>query len=535
MAAQQFFRLADSTAIEPLIDRWLAWSHLMSPITASLHTLNYTLPTLSSYLQSPRTHVQACRSPKLLGGPFVDVPIDRAPEVKEFYQDCETKHRDRINLATSLIAFQKLLNEYASGQSLEPFYEQIPEVLKGYVELVYDYYDRPIVRCIEALLYASPYYKECLQSVRMFSLKHDKARAFFLSTPRLPDHDRIEWSVPFESEAIDQLFELDSRPKPLEEIRELIGASSADTRILARFLSSDPLPIAREWRSPGVRLRYLGHAAVLIEWRGVTILTDPLVPITPTENGIDRFTFRDLPQTIDFVVITHGHSDHFVFESLLRLRRRIGCIVVPRSSGIYYGDVSLKLLAGKLGFRQVIEVDSLEAIPIPGGQIIAVPFLGEHGDLPHGKSGYVVRAGRQQILFAADANCLDKRMYEHVRQCIGQVQTAFIGMECVGAPFSWFYGSILPSRVRHSNDKSRRLKGCNAETALELLRALGSERVYVYALGREPWLEYMMALAPSDTDPQLVEARKLLSRAGDEGWRDAKCLFGTFELELTDV
>src|SRR5688572_31577059 len=41
--------------------------------------------------------------------------------------------------------------------------------------------------------------------------------------------------------------------------------------------------------------------------------------------------------------------------------------------------------------------------------------LGEHADLAHGKTGYVIRLSQQKILIGADSDCLDKRIYENVR------------------------------------------------------------------------------------------------------------------------
>jgi hypothetical protein len=78
--------------------------------------------------------------------------------------------------------------------------------------------------------------------------------------------------------------------------------------------------------------------------------------------------------------------DHFGLETLLRLRHGIECLVVNRSHGVFYGDISLKLLTQKLGFKNVVELDTLESISLPGGEIIAIPFMGEQADLPHGKN-----------------------------------------------------------------------------------------------------------------------------------------------------
>src|SRR5262249_15565395 len=157
----------------------------------------------------------------------------------------------------------------------------------------------------------------------------------------------------------------------------------------------------------------------------------------PARGGCERFTYRDLPRRLDYVLITHNHCDHFVLETLLRLRHRIECLVVPRSYGLLHGDVSLKLLTRKLGFKCVIEVDAFDSLPLPDGEIIAIPFLGEHGDLAHGKTAYVVCSGPVRILFGADSNCLDRKMYERVRNYTGPIDTVFLGVEPVGAPLSW--------------------------------------------------------------------------------------------------
>ena len=64
----------------------------------------------------------------------------------------------------------------------------------------------------------------------------------------------------------------------------------------------------------------------------MTILTDPIISYGyPTD--LKRFTFDDLPESIDYVLLTHNHQDHILFESLLQLRHRIRNIVVPRDGG----------------------------------------------------------------------------------------------------------------------------------------------------------------------------------------------------------
>jgi L-ascorbate metabolism protein UlaG (beta-lactamase superfamily) len=530
--SQKTYRLADSTTIEPLINSWAVWSDLISPAPYSLHLRRYQLTLLKSYLANPEAHITACRNPKLASGKFVNIPVTRAGEIEALLKQTEEGQADNLRFAGAITEFHQYLSREAKGQSLEPYYGKLPEELRGYVELVYDYFNSPIIRLIEGLLYESSYYKKELQSLRIFQQTRDDCRGYFLNTPRLMEKDQIDWVLPFESPAIDEFFSLEFLPQPLERIREILNLSAAHESTLLSMLSDQPVSAPEKWAGPGARVRYLGHACALVEWNGVSILTDPLISTTPQQPGIERLTYKELPEKIDFALITHNHHDHFVAESLLRLRGRIECLVVPRSFGLFYADASLKLMAQKLGFKHVIELDTLESIGLPDGEIIAVPFLGEHADLAHGKGGYLIRAGKEKILFAADSNCLDKRVYEHIRKTVGTIQTVFLGMECVGAPLSWLYGALLPGKLQYAQDQSRRTKGCNFTAALDLLEAVGGRRVYVYAMGNEPWLQHCIGFENTLESEQVRESQKLLLKAREMGFIDAQRPYGRFDLHL---
>lgn len=532
MHSDSLFQLAGDVCVEPLVGRWSAWPHVMAPVLQSLHLANYQTKTLQSYLANPDLHEKSCRNPRLFGGAFVDVPASRAPEVRLLLETMETELADSVAFANSLMEFHNRIVEEATGDSLEGYYRLLPPPLRGYVELLYDYYNRPIVRCLEGLLYSSPLYKKELQSFQLFRQAGGDDRPYYMSTPRLRAENAIDWVVPFDDARVDELFRLDCRPAPLEAIRDLLGLASTDDGLLRGILrEAAPRPAGR-WEKPGIRVRYFGHACVLVETAGVSILIDPLVSAKPRQSGLDRYSYDDLPDRIDYVLITHGHHDHFVVETLLRLRHRIGTVVVPKNSDIFFGDMSLRLLAERLGFRDVREVDCLDEIPVPGGRIVAIPFLGEHNDLPSAKSAYALRLEGQTILFAADSNCLDPMVYERVRQIIGPVETAFLGMECVGAPLSWVYGPILPKKPEHRHSQSRRSNGCNADAALELARAVQCRRVYLYAMGREPWIRYLLALTPTDDDIYMAEARKLIENIGARDGVAAERLFGKAEIVI---
>ena len=200
------YRLAPSAIVEPLINAWPAWAHVVSPAAASLHLVNYQIPAMQSYLDNPGFHVQASRDPALVGGPFCDVPAANAPRVRSLLAETRSKMAGNIEFARSFVEFHNFLSAEAGGQPLESFYGALPAGLRGYVELVYDYYNNPIIRAMEGMLYASEYYDEELQSLRLFRLSRDNERPFFMSTPRFVEKDQVDWRIPFKDAGVDELY-----------------------------------------------------------------------------------------------------------------------------------------------------------------------------------------------------------------------------------------------------------------------------------------------------------------------------------------
>jgi L-ascorbate metabolism protein UlaG (beta-lactamase superfamily) len=320
----------------------------------------------------------------------------------------------------------------------------------------------------------------------------DDDRPFLLSTPWLDDGRSLEWLLPFESEELDRLAELRTRPARFAEIKNWLGVPDEKDTLLRGLLTEQPCPPYSSYEGKGARWRYFGHACILLETRGVSFLLDPVLSY-PYESRIPRYTYDDLPETIDFALITHNHQDHVLLETLLRLRHRIGAIVVPRNVIGALQDPSLKLLLEHCGFRNVLEVSDMDELKFESGSITAIPFLGEHADLNiASKTAYLLRVDGHSLLFAADSCNIDPVMYKHVHREVGNVEVLFLGMECDGAPMSWIYGPLLTRRLERSMDHSRRLAGSNYERALRMVDQFRCDEVYVYAMGQEPWLNYVM-------------------------------------------
>lgn len=505
MSEQPTYRLDVSTCVAPLVQNWAAWWMTVAPVPASLHVRGYQLPLLKAYLQNPEFHAR-----------HIGVPAARAGEVKELALRMQQAQAERLRLAEALESFQKLLLEEAKGQSMEPFYAKLPEPLRGRVELLYDYHGRPSLRVLEGMMYRGPCHQRELQSLRLFRMESD-ARPDLLTTPVLPEPGQLDWQVPFDDKRLDALFSLDLEPRPLGFIQDLLGPAAGSGRELAPLLSEAPPRPYTPWEGPGPRLRYLGHACVLIEWKGTTVLVDPLLGVTPTSGGMPRLSFQDLPPRIDYVLITHSHYDHLSIETLLRLRHRIGQLVVPRASGLLLGDYSPKLLARSLGFERVLEPELYESLPLPDGEIIVAPFLGEHGDIGHGKSAYVVRMGQQQVLFAADSLGVDDALYRHVRKDLGPIQTVFMNTEVEGSPLTWTIEVLFPKKRDRKMEENRRCRGGNATEGLRTLEQLGATRLYNYAMGLEPWLTQIMGPPVGPEEPRMKESERLLIAARARG------------------
>src|SRR5262249_32060292 len=266
-------------------------------------------------------------------------------------------------------------------------------------------------------------------------------------------------NLPFESEALDELFKMKISPQHFEYIKDALGITNESNDLFATFFTENPPGPHRHFNGDGVRIRYFGHACILIETKTVSLLIDPVISYKYNDET-GRQTFVDLPETIDYVLITHSHQDHMMFETLLQLRHKVRNIIVPRSSGGDRVDPSAKLILQTVGFQNVWELDELEQVKIPGGYIMGCPFLGEHGDLNvRTKLSYYVHLLDKSIFAIADSNNLESRLYQHLREIVGEADILFIGMECDGAPLSWLYGPLYTKPISRKNDQSRRFDG----------------------------------------------------------------------------
>ena len=526
------YYLRQNVQMEPLIDHWFAWPHLIPPATWARNVTERHMKIMQAYMTAPEMHAAAVKNPQFMGGPFIDYDGQRVDEIRALYDRIVQSQPYVLELSAAIEQLDSMLRSQARGFSLHAMYQKVPGPLRGFVELVYDRNNNPSFRLFEPLLYKSKHYASSLQTL-MLSPIHSDNRPFILSTPRLPDERSLHLQLPFADERVDLLFRMKSDPCRASRIRDLLSDQTYTESLLDSLFTTEAPPRYEPYRGDGVRWRYFGHACILIETRDINILVDPVLSYT-YESDISRYTYADLPEIIDYVLITHNHQDHVLFETMLQLRHKVKTIVIPRGGTGSLQDPSLKLILRSTGFQNtIIELSELEKIDLPHGYIQGLPFLGEHGDLDiPTKLGYYLKLGQNRLVFVADSCNIDPMIYERVHEVTGDADVVFVGMECQGAPLSWLYGPLLAQRLERRMDETRRLNGSDFDQAWRLAEEFGVKEVYVYAMGQEPWITHISSMRYSDQSRPIVESDKLLKHCASMSIC-AERLFGEKEILLS--
>ena len=111
------------------------------------------------------------------------------------------------------------------------------------------------------------------------------------------------------------------------------------------------------------RLIWFGHSTFLVQINNTNILIDPMfgdVPAPHPSLGGNRFS-KELPieieqlPNIDAVLISHDHYDHLDYESIQRLKSKVGMFYTPLGVGIH-------LEAWGIEKERIIELDWWEEI-----------------------------------------------------------------------------------------------------------------------------------------------------------------------------
>ncbi|WEN15098.1 MBL fold metallo-hydrolase [Rhodanobacter sp. AS-Z3] len=512
--------LASDTKLEPLVFNWYAWSHLVSPITLALNLANRHLPMLKSFIANPAVHEAASTNPKMLGGSFLELGCNDVAAVRVLQQHILDDGAPLIGLADDLFKLDRNMQQSATGYSLDHLYDTMPASLAGMIEVTYDLNNRPALRVLEELMVGEAPTNAAPQQLA-FTRTRDEKRNFFLNTPRLPTSGRMILPAAFAGPAFDIITQSRIAPVSFRAFAAALDVKDQAEldQLREYFVEQPPRRNEPAYAGDDLRVRYFGHACILLQTDEVCILIDPFLTWDNDDNE-GRLTFHDLPDHIDYVFLTHNHQDHFSIEVLLQLRNRIGQILVPRNNANNFADPSMKIALAAIGHRNVAVMDSMDRIELPGGHLYSLPFLGEHADLSiASKHGLCIELKGCRILLLADSDCKDRMLYRRIAARVGRVDHLFIGMECDGAPLSWMYGPYFGNKVTRKDDESRRLSGSDCEHAWAIVEEFRCNDVYVYAMGQEPWMRFVAGLQLTSSSKQIVESERFITRCRDAGHR----------------
>ena len=169
-------------------------------------------------------------------------------------------------------------------------------------------------------------------------------------------------------------------------------------------------PDPANWRETELTASWLGHATVLINFFGFTIITDPVLfphagirlpgfTIGPKRLTQPALRVRELPP-IDLVLLSHAHFDHFDLRTLHSLSRRADLITAPHTRDI------LRFT----WFRSKTELRWGEATELrrKAGALQVRAFEVRHWgarlrtDTYRGYNGYVLERNGRRIIFGGD-------------------------------------------------------------------------------------------------------------------------------------
>jgi L-ascorbate metabolism protein UlaG (beta-lactamase superfamily) len=146
------------------------------------------------------------------------------------------------------------------------------------------------------------------------------------------------------------------------------------------------------------RVRFLGHATVLIDLDNTRVLTDPLL----RRRVSALFWAHPSPHSridhpVDAVVISHMHQDHLDLPSIRQFGRDVPLFVPPRAGQFM----------ARRGFSRALEMQPNQAALVGEVRVIATPAVHTGFRPPFGPNGgclgFVVE-GSARVYFAGDTD-----------------------------------------------------------------------------------------------------------------------------------
>lgn len=182
-------------------------------------------------------------------------------------------------------------------------------------------------------------------------------------------------------------------------------------------------------------ITWIGHATMLAQLGGLTLLTDPVFservsPVSfagPKRHVAPGLALSELPH-IDLVLISHNHYDHLDEDSVQALSKQ------PGGSPLFIVPLGVKAWMADHGITRVVELDWWQAhqVDAPGGPVEVMLTPSQHWSgrgltdrLKTLWGGYAVIAPDLHFFFAGDTGY--SRDFSDIRKHFEQRQTAAEG------------------------------------------------------------------------------------------------------------
>jgi len=208
-------------------------------------------------------------------------------------------------------------------------------------------------------------------------------------------------------------------------------------------------PQPNEWPNDRFTAAWVGHSTVLLNFFGITVLTDPVllsrigIPLPFTAIGPKRLTrpaleIDELPP-IDLILLSHAHFDHLDWRTLRRFDARTQVVTAHRTSDLLRWTGLGKIT--ELGWGETHEVRSgagslfVRAIPVKhwGARV--------QFDTWRGYNGYVLESKGRRVIFAGDTALTDR--FAELRDARGY-DLAIFG---IGAYQPWIRAHCNPEQA----------------------------------------------------------------------------------------
>lgn len=200
-------------------------------------------------------------------------------------------------------------------------------------------------------------------------------------------------------------------------------------------------------------LRWFGHSAIYLEMAGKRILLDPMLGPAAAPHpylGPNRFNkelpmkAEDLPN-IDFVVFSHDHYDHLDYQTILKIKDKVGHFYVPLGVGshlIKWGVMEKNITEMK--WWDELEIEGLRFISTPARHFSGRGLTNRNTTL---WSSWVIQSKYHNIYFSGDGG------YWHGFKDIGDKYGPFdfCMMECGAYNKRWHSIHMYPEETAQAS------------------------------------------------------------------------------------